>query len=49
VSHQHTIARLLPDTIDGGAAVITTSAFGHDGFLIEDHIVGGHLARLLNT
>jgi homoserine O-acetyltransferase len=49
VSHQHTIARLLPNTIDGGTAVVTTSAFGHDGFLIEDHIVGAHLRRLLVT
>lgn len=49
VSHQHTIARLLPSTIDNGAAAITTSAFGHDGFLIEDHVVGAHIRRLLDT
>jgi homoserine O-acetyltransferase len=47
VNHQHLIARMLSETIDGGAAVEITSPFGHDGFLIEDEAVGAHLARLL--
>jgi homoserine O-acetyltransferase len=49
VDHQHTIAALLPSTIDDGAATIITSAFGHDGFLIEEDVVGAHLKRLLDT
>jgi homoserine O-acetyltransferase len=49
VEHQHTIAQLLPHTINDGHAVITTSHFGHDGFLIEDEVVGGHIRRLLDT
>jgi homoserine O-acetyltransferase len=49
VEHQLTIAELLPSTIDDGHAVITTSQFGHDGFLIENEIVGGHIRRLLDT
>ena len=47
VNHQHLIARMLSETIDGGAAVEITSPFGHDGFLIEDEAVGAHLVRLL--
>jgi homoserine O-acetyltransferase len=48
IEHQHTLARLLPNTIDDGAAVITTSQFGHDGFLIEDDVVGANIRRLLD-
>jgi homoserine O-acetyltransferase len=47
VPDQVTIARGLPSTIDGGEAVVVHSEFGHDGFLIEDALVGPHLARLL--
>jgi homoserine O-acetyltransferase len=47
IEHQELIARLLPTTIDGGSAVVIDSPFGHDGFLIEDELVGSHLARLL--
>jgi homoserine O-acetyltransferase len=49
VNHQELIARLLPSTIDAGAAVIISSPFGHDGFLIEHDIVGTHLRRLLSA
>jgi homoserine O-acetyltransferase len=49
VNHQELIARLLPSTIDAGAAVIISSPFGHDGFLIEHDIVGTHLKRLLSA
>jgi homoserine O-acetyltransferase len=49
VNHQELIARLLPSTIDGGNAVIISSPFGHDGFLIEHDTVGTHLARLLTA
>jgi homoserine O-acetyltransferase len=49
LEHQKLIASLLPSTIDGGDAVVITSPFGHDGFLIEDEIVGTHLARLLRS
>jgi homoserine O-acetyltransferase/O-succinyltransferase len=47
VEHQKLIASLLPSTIDGGEAVVIASPFGHDGFLIEDELVGAHLKRLL--
>ncbi len=47
VSDQVAIASGLPTTIDGGKAVVIHSDFGHDAFLIEDAIIGPHLARLL--
>ena len=47
VGHQVLIASLLPTTIDGGEAVVITSPFGHDGFLIEADSVGTHVGRLL--
>jgi homoserine O-acetyltransferase len=49
VGHQQLIAELLPSTIDGGEAVVISSPFGHDGFLIEADAVGHHLERLLAT
>ncbi|MCU1513334.1 MAG: homoserine O-acetyltransferase [Microbacteriaceae bacterium] len=49
VADQVVIAEHLPSTnIDGGEAVVIHSDFGHDGFLIEDDLVGPELARLLN-
>ncbi|KAA9085139.1 homoserine O-acetyltransferase MetX [Microbacterium radiodurans] len=48
VEGQHRIARGIHSTIDDGAVVIG-SDFGHDGFLIETGVVGGHLRRLLDT
>jgi len=49
VGHQITIAGLLRSTISGGKATITSSPFGHDGFLIEEDVVGTHIRALLNT
>jgi homoserine O-acetyltransferase len=45
--NQQLIARLLDTNIDGDDTVVIESPFGHDGFLIEDEVVGRHLARLL--
>ena len=49
VPEQLSIARGLPTTIDGGDATVIHSEYGHDGFLIENTLVGPHLARLLDT
>jgi homoserine O-acetyltransferase len=49
VENQRLIARHLPANIDGTAAVVIGSDFGHDGFLIEDALVGTHLRRLLEA
>ncbi|HEX3680443.1 MAG TPA: homoserine O-acetyltransferase [Galbitalea sp.] len=49
LAHQQLIASLLPSTIDDGEVVVISSPFGHDGFLIEDEIVGAHLERLLRV
>ena len=46
---QVTIARGVSSNIDGGRAVVIHSQFGHDGFLIEDQLVGPELARLLRS
>jgi homoserine O-acetyltransferase len=43
---QELIARHLPSTIDGSAPVVIESAFGHDGFLIENSAVSEQLRRL---
>ncbi|HEY9497766.1 MAG TPA: homoserine O-acetyltransferase [Terrimesophilobacter sp.] len=47
VGEQHAIARELGGAIDGGEATIISSEYGHDGFLIEDELVGPAIARLL--
>ena len=47
IENQVLIARHLPNNIDGTEATIIQSGFGHDGFLIEDEVVGPHLRRLL--
>jgi homoserine O-acetyltransferase len=47
--YQILIASRLTANIDGGNAVIINSPFGHDGFLIENDLVGPELARLLAT
>lgn len=47
VEYQVLIASHLEANIDGGNAVIIHSPFGHDGFLIENDLVGPELARLL--
>ena len=46
---QQTIARLLPENINGDQPIVISSPFGHDAFLIEDELVGAQLARLLAT
>jgi homoserine O-acetyltransferase len=46
VDGQQRIARSIPNLIDD-EAVVLTSDFGHDGFLIETDPVGVHLERLL--
>ncbi len=46
VEGQRRIARGIRSTIDG-EAVVLSSDFGHDGFLIETAAVGAHLRRLL--
>ncbi|MDT0156824.1 homoserine O-acetyltransferase [Microbacterium sp. ARD32] len=48
VEGQQRIARSIPNLIDD-EAVVLTSDFGHDGFLIETDEVGMHLRRLLTT
>jgi homoserine O-acetyltransferase len=47
IDGQHRIARGILRTLDDDEAVVLTSDFGHDGFLIETHAVGAHLRRLL--
>lgn len=49
IDGQHRIARGIPHTLDGDSAVVITSDFGHDGFLIETALVGSHLRRLLDA
>ncbi|MDQ1083328.1 MULTISPECIES: homoserine O-acetyltransferase [Microbacterium] len=49
IDGQHRIARGIPHTLDGDEAVVLTSDFGHDGFLIETAAVAAHLRRLLAT
>jgi homoserine O-acetyltransferase len=49
VADQQAIAAGLRHNIDGRAAVVIHSEFGHDGFLIEDHLVGSQLRRLLES
>jgi len=48
VEGQVLIAKHVPNNIDGTEATVISSNFGHDGFLIEDSVVGAHLARLLS-
>lgn len=48
VDGQQRIARSLPNLIDD-EAVVLSSDFGHDGFLIETDEVGMHLRRLLDA
>jgi homoserine O-acetyltransferase len=49
IDGQHRIARGIPHTLDGDDAVVLTSDFGHDGFLIETTAVGAHIRRLLES
>ncbi|TAL45003.1 MAG: homoserine O-acetyltransferase [Salinibacterium sp.] len=45
-AQQH-IAAHAPGNIDGDVAHVISSQFGHDGFLIEDRVVGAEVKRLL--
>jgi homoserine O-acetyltransferase/O-succinyltransferase len=47
LSDQRVIASGIATTVHGNEPVIISSAFGHDGFLIEDHAVGAHVRGLL--
>lgn len=49
IDGQHRIARGIPNTLDGDDAVVLSSDFGHDGFLIETAAVALHLRRLFTT
>lgn len=49
VKGQQVIAAHLPANIDGSHPVVIESGFGHDGFLIENDLVGRELDRLLNA
>jgi len=48
VEQQQVLAAHLPATIHGHEAVVISSPFGHDAFLIEDDLVGPHLSALLS-
>ena len=47
VEQQQTLAAHLPTTMHGSEAIVISSPFGHDAFLIEDQLVGPPLAALL--
>jgi len=47
VEGQDVIARGIQGNIDAGAPFVIGSQYGHDGFLIEDALIGAQLARLL--
>jgi homoserine O-acetyltransferase len=49
VPEQHIVAAHLPNNIDGDAPHVIESPFGHDGFLIEEAVVGKQLVRLLES
>jgi homoserine O-acetyltransferase len=49
IDGQHRIARGIRNTLDGDRAVVLSSDFGHDGFLIETNAVGAHVRRLLEA
>jgi len=47
VPDQRHIAIHAPGNIDGTTPHVISSPFGHDGFLIEDRVVGAQIERLL--
>ncbi|WP_167140273.1 homoserine O-acetyltransferase [Diaminobutyricimonas sp. TR449] len=49
VPDQQLVARHLARNIDGRDAAVISSPYGHDGFLIENDLVGTQLRRLLET
>ncbi len=48
VADQQRVAAGIPNGIDDGQTVVISSPYGHDGFLIENELVGAHLRRLLD-
>lgn len=48
VPGQQQIAAGAPGNLDGDAPHVISSPFGHDGFLIEDRLVGEQVRRLLD-
>lgn len=49
VEGQELIAAHLPQNIDGPSPAVIESGFGHDGFLIENKLVGHELGRMLKA
>ncbi len=49
VPEQRILAAQLPNALHGRDPLVISSPFGHDGFLIEDRVVGEHLSGLLST
>jgi homoserine O-acetyltransferase len=49
VPDQQHIAAHVPGNIDGSVPHVISSQFGHDGFLIEDRLVGDQILRLLES
>lgn len=49
IDGQHRIAAGIDRSLDGSEATVISSAFGHDGFLIETPAVSEHLYRLLSS
>lgn len=49
LSGQHDIARHLPHSIHGRDAIVLSSEYGHDAFLIESDSVGRALTELLKA
>ncbi len=46
---QELLAAHLPHGLDGPHPVVVASEYGHDGFLIEEELVGEQLRRLLSS
>lgn len=49
VADQKFIALHVPGNLDGTDPVVISSEYGHDGFLIENELVGRELGRLLDA
>ena len=49
VEQQQTLAAHLPNSIHGPDAIVISSPFGHDAFLIDDDLVGPPLTQLLQS
>ena len=47
VADQQHVAKHTPGNLDGDVPHVISSPFGHDGFLIEDALVGAQIRRLL--